>query len=80
MRPSSTAPSAVDRAGPNLDSFGHFGVGGSLGFGDLEADLAFGYVMNHMGPRWQNPRTRTLIDVVYDSLAFDNPVWPTCDI
>jgi CubicO group peptidase (beta-lactamase class C family) len=54
--------------GPHADSFGHFGAGGSLGFGDLEAELAFGYVMNHMGPRWQNPRTRALIDAVYDSL------------
>jgi CubicO group peptidase (beta-lactamase class C family) len=25
----------------------HFGAGGSLGFCDPEADLAFGYVMNH---------------------------------
>jgi hypothetical protein len=25
-------------------------------------------VMNQMGPRWQNPRTRALIDAVYQSL------------
>jgi hypothetical protein len=26
-------------------------------------------VMNQMGPRWQNPRTRALVDAVYESLA-----------
>jgi len=24
--------------------------------------------MNQMGPRWQNPRTRALVDAVYASL------------
>jgi len=24
--------------------------------------------MNQMGPRWQNPRTRALVDAVYESL------------
>jgi CubicO group peptidase (beta-lactamase class C family) len=54
--------------GPNPRSFGHFGAGGSLGFADPEARLAFGYVMNNSGPRWQNPRNRALIDAVYASL------------
>jgi CubicO group peptidase (beta-lactamase class C family) len=54
--------------GPNLRAFGHFGAGGSLGFADPEAGLAFGYVMNHSGPRWQNPRNRALIDAVYAAL------------
>src|SRR5437016_10504273 len=54
--------------GPNAGAFGHFGAGGSLGFCDPEADLAFGYVMNDMGPRWQNPRNRALIDAVYACL------------
>jgi CubicO group peptidase (beta-lactamase class C family) len=54
--------------GPHPGAFGHFGAGGSLGFCDPEADLAFGYVMNDMGPRWQNPRNRALIDAVYDCL------------
>ena len=35
---------------------------------DPAADLAFGYVMNQMGPRWQNPRTRALIDAAYACL------------
>jgi CubicO group peptidase (beta-lactamase class C family) len=54
--------------GPSPRSFGHFGVGGSLGFADPDAGLAFGYTMNNSGPRWQNPRNRALIDAVYASL------------
>lgn len=54
--------------GPNPRPFGHFGAGGSLGFYDPDAEVAFGYVGNHMGPRWQNPRNRALIDAVYASL------------
>lgn len=54
--------------GPNAGAFGHFGSGGALGFGDPEARLAFGYVMNHMGPRWQNPRNHALIDAAYACL------------
>jgi len=54
--------------GPGQTAFGHFGAGGSLGFCDPECGLAFGYVMNQMGPRWQNPRTRALVDAVYASL------------
>lgn len=54
--------------GPNAGAFGHFGTGGSVGFADPEADVAFGYVMNDLGPRWQNPRNRALIDAVYASL------------
>lgn len=54
--------------GPNPRTFGHFGAGGSLGFCDPDADLAFGYVTNDMGPRWQNPRNSGLINAVYESL------------
>jgi CubicO group peptidase (beta-lactamase class C family) len=54
--------------GPNKGSFGHFGAGGSLGYCDPEAGVAFAYVTNDMGPRWQNPRNRALIDAVYASL------------
>jgi len=54
--------------GTNAGSFGHFGAGGSLGFADPEARLAFAYTMNQAGARWQNPRNRALIDAVYDSL------------
>ncbi len=54
--------------GPNPRAFGHFGAGGSLGFCDPDAGVAFGYVMNHMGPRWQNPCNGALIEAIYRSL------------
>ncbi len=54
--------------GPNPGAFGHFGAGGSLGFCDPESRIAFGYVTNDMGPRWQNPRNRALLEAVYASL------------
>jgi CubicO group peptidase (beta-lactamase class C family) len=55
--------------GPNPRTFGHFGTGGALGFADPDAGLAFGYVMNHVIPRWQSTRNRALIDALYGSLA-----------
>jgi CubicO group peptidase (beta-lactamase class C family) len=55
--------------GPNARSFGHFGTGGAVGFADPDVDLAFGYVMNHVIPRWQSTRNRALIDAVYGSLG-----------
>jgi CubicO group peptidase (beta-lactamase class C family) len=48
--------------------FGHFGAGGSLGFCDPDAELAFGYVTNQMGPRWRNPRNTALMDACYACL------------
>lgn len=54
--------------GPNPHAFGHFGAGGSLGFCDPDTEMAFGYVTNDMGPRWQNPRNGALIDAVYAGL------------
>jgi CubicO group peptidase (beta-lactamase class C family) len=54
--------------GPNGRSFGHFGAGGSLGFADPDARLAFGYTMNRAGPRFRNPRVRALLEAVYASL------------
>jgi len=51
--------------GPNPGVFGHFGAGGSLGFADPVAGIAFGYVMNRMGPRWHNPTNRNLIEALY---------------
>ncbi len=55
--------------GPNPGAFGHFGAGGLLGFADPESGIAFGYVMNKMGPRWQTPTTRALIDAVFASVG-----------
>lgn len=54
--------------GPNPEAFGHFGAGGSLGFCDPKTGIAFAYVTNDMGPRWQNPRNAALIDAIYASL------------
>ena len=39
--------------------------GGSVGLCDPDAGVAFGYVTSLMGPRWQNPRNRALIDAVF---------------
>jgi CubicO group peptidase (beta-lactamase class C family) len=54
--------------GPNPGSFGHFGTGGAVGFADPAGGVAFGYVMNHVIPRWQSTRNRSLIDALYGSL------------
>jgi len=54
--------------GPNPNSFGHFGAGGSLGFCDPAVGLAFGYAANAMGQGWQNTRNRALIDACYGCL------------
>jgi CubicO group peptidase (beta-lactamase class C family) len=54
--------------GPGPGCFGHFGAGGSVGFCDPDAGLAFGYVTTQMGSRWRNPRNRALIDACYASL------------
>lgn len=54
--------------GPNAQSFGHFGSGGSLGFADPDCKLGFGYVMNDIVPRWQNTRNEALLEAVYQCL------------
>jgi CubicO group peptidase (beta-lactamase class C family) len=54
--------------GPNPRSFGHFGTGGALGFADPDAGVAFGYVMNHVIPRWRSSRNQALVDAVYTCL------------
>jgi CubicO group peptidase (beta-lactamase class C family) len=59
--------------GTNPRSFGHFGTGGSLGFADPDARVSFGYVMNHVIPRWQSTRNRALIDAVYGALGPARP-------
>jgi CubicO group peptidase (beta-lactamase class C family) len=50
--------------GSGSRAFGHFGSGGALGYADPDLGVAFGYVMNHLIPRWQSTRNRALIDAV----------------
>ncbi|MXO70418.1 serine hydrolase [Altererythrobacter buctensis] len=55
--------------GPNMRSFGHHGLGGSIGFGDPDAKLGFSYCCNQMHAVGDNgPRARRLIDATYSVL------------
>jgi CubicO group peptidase (beta-lactamase class C family) len=54
--------------GPNPHSFGHWGAGGILGFGDPAARLGFGYVNNRMQVGWQNPKNLVLLEALYSCL------------
>jgi len=50
-------------------SFGHFGAGGSMGWADPDAELAFGYVMNKMDMGLAgDTRTSNLVNACYESL------------
>src|SRR5207248_9980685 len=51
-------------------AFGHAGMGGSLGFADPAARLAFGYAMTKQGRGvLLNERGQSLVDAVYRSLG-----------
>jgi CubicO group peptidase (beta-lactamase class C family) len=51
-------------------AFGHAGMGGSLGFADPAAKLAFGYTMNKQGRGvLLNERGQALVDGVYRALG-----------
>jgi len=54
--------------GPNPGAFGHFGYGGSLGFADPEAGVAFAYLTNRPGERRETTRFQGLIDALYACL------------
>jgi len=52
-------------------AFGHVGAGGSIGFADPEAKLAFGYTMNQMGMGLLlNDRGQSLVDATYKALGY----------
>jgi CubicO group peptidase (beta-lactamase class C family) len=53
--------------GPN--SFGHPGSGGSVGFGDPDAEVGFGYVMNLWSYQVGERRARNLSDAVRSCLG-----------
>lgn len=59
--------SLVHLGGPN--AFGHFGMGGSAGWADPDAELAFGYVMNRMDMGLAgDQRSYGLVNACYDAL------------
>ncbi len=52
--------------GPNMRSFGHHGIGGSIGFCDPDARIGFSYACNKMHAVGTNgPRAARLIDAFY---------------
>ncbi len=60
--------SLIALGGPK--SFGHFGAGGSVGWADPDAELAFGYVMNRMDMGMAgDTRSFNLINACYESIA-----------
>ncbi|MBN6056238.1 beta-lactamase family protein, partial [Nonomuraea sp. RK-328] len=64
---------AADSEGALLSAtaFGHSGMGGSVGFCDPAARLAFGYTMNKQGSGLGvNPRGQALVDAAYRSLGY----------
>ncbi|MDX2236375.1 MAG: serine hydrolase domain-containing protein [Hyphomonadaceae bacterium] len=55
--------------GPNAETLGHSGWGGSCGFADREAQLSAAYVMNKQSNHLMgDPRARALIDALYACL------------
>jgi len=63
-------PGATDSLILSESAFGHPGMGGSLGFADPLARLAFGYTMNKQGHGvLLNDRGQSLVDAVYRALG-----------
>ena len=58
---------------PNIESFGHPGAGGALGWVDPKEELAIGYVMNRMGYQVRSPRALALCHSIYRSLGYSIP-------
>ncbi|HMV71659.1 MAG TPA: serine hydrolase domain-containing protein [Pseudomonadales bacterium] len=53
------------RIGGSDHGYGHFGYGGSLGFADPASGVAFAYLTNRPGKRFENERADALITSVY---------------
>lgn len=68
------APAGVrDSVIMSEDAFGHVGAGGSLGFADPRAKLAFGYTMNRMGSgTLLTDRGQSLVDATYRALGYQS--------
>jgi CubicO group peptidase (beta-lactamase class C family) len=68
------APAGVrESAIMSEDAFGHVGAGGSLGFADPKAELAFGYTMNRMGAgTLLTDRGQSLVDATYRALGYQS--------
>jgi CubicO group peptidase (beta-lactamase class C family) len=63
-------PGARDSLILSESAFGHAGMGGSLGFADPPARLAFGYTMNKQGRGVMlNERGQALVDAAYRTLG-----------
>jgi CubicO group peptidase (beta-lactamase class C family) len=63
-------PSTLLQLGHAPRAFGHFGMGGSLGWADPDRGLAFGYVMNRLAVGLAgDARGYRLVKAVYDSLG-----------
>jgi len=52
--------------GPNPNSFGHFGNGGSVAFADPDAKISFAYTLNRIVRSWGSPQNKALISAIYD--------------
>lgn len=55
--------------GPNIEAFGHPGMGGTIGWADPVAGITIGYTHNRMGWRVRPRRTWELIDAIYASIT-----------
>lgn len=56
--------------GPNPNAFGHAGAGGSVGYADMENQVAIGYAMNQMQADLEaSPRSLLLSNAVYGCIG-----------
>ena len=64
-------PGARDSILLSEEAFGHPGMGGSVGFADPKARMAFGYTMNQQGLGvLLNERGQSLVDAAYRALGY----------